>query len=128
MAGNPAPASPFATAQEDDFTFSDSCASQRGAAQPDLPGMGSASTQPGTSPGQDSLFALRQEESSASQQQEPQREESPTRSSSSGQVATQPGERRLSLTMPCMLSGGSSSSSRRRSGTLQGRVRPLRRS
>ena len=84
MAGNPAPASPFATAQEDDFTFSDSCASQRGAAQPDLPGMGSASTQPGTSPGQDSLNALRQKESSASQQQEPQRQESPMRSSSSG--------------------------------------------
>ena len=84
MAGNPAPASPFATAQEDDFTFSGSCASQRGAAQPDLPGAGSASTQPGTSPGQDSLFALRQKESSASQQQEPQRQESPTRSSSSG--------------------------------------------
>ena len=84
MAGNPAPASPFATAQEDDFTFSGSCASQRGAAQPDLPGVGSASTQPGTSPGQDSLFALRQKESSASQQQEHQRQESPTRSSSSG--------------------------------------------
>ena len=84
MAGNPAPASPFATAQEDDFTFSGSCASQRGAAQPDLPGAGSASTQPGTSPGQDSLFALRQKESSASQQQEHQRQESPTRSSSSG--------------------------------------------
>ena len=84
MAGNPAPASPFATAQEDNFTFSGSCASQRGAAQPDLPGAGSASTQPGTSPGQDSLFALRQKESSASQQQEHQRQESPMRSSSSG--------------------------------------------
>ena len=61
LAGSPAPASPFANAQEEDFTF----AGSRGA---DLPGASSASTQPGTSPGQDSLFALRHNHSSASQQ------------------------------------------------------------
>lgn len=80
LAGSPAPASPFANAQEDDFTF----AGSRGA---DLPGASSASTQPGTSPGQDSLFALRHNHSSASQQaqhvQQEQRQSSPMADSES---------------------------------------------
>lgn len=68
-AGMPAPASPFATAEDDDdFTFSGSRATEGDPARLELPGFSSASTQPGTSPGQDSLFALRQQASSASQQ------------------------------------------------------------
>ena len=67
-AGMPAPASPFATAEDEDFTFSGSRAPEGDAARSELPGFSSASTQPGTSPGQDSLFGLRQRESSASQQ------------------------------------------------------------
>ena len=66
--GMPAPASPFATDEEEDFTFSGSRASEQEAVRSGLPGASSASTQPGTSPGQDSLFALRQRESSVSQE------------------------------------------------------------
>ena len=69
-AGVPAPASPFATAEDDDFTFSGSRATEGDTGRLELPGFSSASTQPGTSPGQDSLFALRQRESSASQQEQ----------------------------------------------------------
>ena len=67
-AGMPAPASPFATAEDEDFTFSGSRATEGDAARFELPDFSSASTQPGTSPGQESLFGLRQRESSASQQ------------------------------------------------------------
>ncbi len=69
-AGMPAPASPFATAEDDDFTFSGSRATEGDTGRLELPGFSSASTQPGTSPGQDSLFALRQRDSSASQQEQ----------------------------------------------------------
>ena len=80
LAGSPAPASPFANAQEDDFTFAGSLGAH-------LPGASSASTQPGSSPGQDSLFALRHNHSSASQQaqhaQQEQRQSSPMADSES---------------------------------------------
>lgn len=81
MAGTPAPASPFAMANDDeeDFTFSGSRASQ-GAEAPAHPPASASS--PTTSPSGNSLFALRQKESSASQQD--RRQESPAPSSASG--------------------------------------------
>ena len=78
MAGMPTPASPFAVADED-FTFDGSRASERDGGHSVLPGLSSLSMQPGTSPGQESMFALRQWESSASQQaQHERRASSPT--------------------------------------------------
>lgn len=84
MAGMPAPASPFAAADED-FTFDGSRASERDGGHSVLPGLSSLSIQPGTSPGQESMFALRQSESSTSQQaQHEQRASSPMTDNGSG--------------------------------------------
>ena len=80
----PTPASPFAVADED-FTFDGSRASERDGGHSVLPGLSSLSMQPGTSPGQESMFALRQWESSTSQQaQHERRASSPMTDNGSG--------------------------------------------
>ena len=125
-AGMPAPASPFATAEDDDFTFSGSRATEGDhPARSELPGSSSASTQPGTSPGQESLFALRQQESSASQQGQRLADSAPARARRSLESAdsayTAMHAERQHQVEQLALRGGASAAARPEAASVTGR-------